>query len=220
VRSIALALSLAACGGDLQFSSTLPEGPPKPLDVAVLGIYHDGRMAADEWNELGRSLVGALGEPSCGIFYSSALPAAHPDIAAAIDKHARAVGVTDALFEALAPATGADAIVLVELSGHTPRVLRTETTPRLMNLTMAKPASSYQTHVVTDGSAIDVAVSAFSTREHKIVARLAMRYTGNDAKGALRAFGDRFAKEFPSWRCAAWRSELPIDAAAIEKIAD
>jgi len=99
-------------------------------------------------------------------------------------------------------------------------VLRTETTLRPPNLAMTKPASPYQTRVITDGSAFDVAVSAFSVREHKIIARLAMHYTGRDTMQALRDFAARFAKESASWRCTAWRPGPPLDAAAIDRVAD
>jgi hypothetical protein len=148
------------------------------------------------------------------VLYSSELVASQPAVASAIDAHARANGVTEALLGALAPAATSDAIVLVEVSGHPPKVLRTETVPRPMTLAMTKPASPYTTHTVTDGSAFDVSVSAYSVRERRIIAELGMRYTGKDTDQALHMFTDKLAATFPSWRCGGWRDE-PIDPATI-----
>ena len=221
MRVIVSVVALAACGAEsAQFHVTQPDDPTRARTISILGVYHDGRMAPDEWADLGAGLVGQLGETSCGVLFSPALPTEHPDLAAAIDKHARAAGVTDALLGALAPATGADAILLVEVSGHPPRVLRTETTLRPPRMGMTKPASPYQTRVITDGNALDIAVSAFSVAEHKIIARLAMHYTGRNAQQALHDFAARFAQESASWRCTAWRAGPPLDASAIEQVAD
>jgi hypothetical protein len=222
VKLLAITI-LAACGGGpaFEFHTTLPPAPARPMTVSLLGMFHDGRMAPDEWGDLGAPLVAGISGPSCGILFSPELVTSQAQLADAIDKHARASGVTDALFDALAPATASDAIVLVEISGHAPKVLRTEITPRYINPAQrTKPATLNQTRTITDGSAFDIAVSAYSLHDHKVVAAMSMHYTGKDTKGALRAFAEQLGKTFSTWQCASWKADAPLDPAAIDKVAD
>jgi hypothetical protein len=211
---LGLLVGVAACAGsDAEFHVSTPS-TARDLTVSVLGVFRDGKMMPEAW-DLGAALVAPIGGASCPILYSNDLVTAHPDLATAIDNHARANGVTEPLLASLAPATTSDAIVLIEISGHPPKVLRSETTLRPVTGQMTKPASPYQTHTVTDGSSFDVDVSAYSVREHKIIAELAMRYTGKDTDHALRLFTERLGTTFPGWKCAAWRPDAPIDPQTI-----
>jgi hypothetical protein len=211
-------ICLAACAGsEAEFHVSTPS-TARDLTVSVLGVFRDGKMMPEAW-DLGAALVAPIGGAGCAILYSNDLVTSHPELAAAIDNHARANGVTEPLLATLAPATASDAIVLIEISGHPPKVLRTETTLRPVTGQMTKPASPYQTHTVTDGSAFDVDVSAYSVREHRIIAELAMRYTGKDTDRALKLFTERLGTTFPGWKCAAWRPATAIDPQTITTLA-
>jgi hypothetical protein len=83
---------------------------------------------------------------------------------------------------------------------------------------MTKPASPYQTHVVTDGAAFDVDVSAYSVRDKKIIGELAMHYTGKNTEAALAQFAQRVATTFTGWTCAPWRGDVVLDPAAIAQL--
>jgi hypothetical protein len=217
---VGLALVASACGAGVvepEFHVNTPASA-HGLRVSVLGVYRDGKLTPEAW-DLGAALVQPIGGASCDLFYSSTLVAMHPDLAAAIDAYARANGVAEALLGALAPATASDAILLVEISGHPPKVLRTETRLRPVNPGQrTKPASPYETHTITDGASFDVDVSAYSVAEHKIIAELAMRYTGKDTDAAMQAFTTRLARTFPGWTCAGWKPDVTIEPAAITSL--
>ncbi len=217
--AVAAVAGLAACASsDAEFHVNTP-ATARDLTVSVLGVYRDGKMMPEAW-DLGAELISPIGGRACTILFSSELVATKPELAAAIDNHARANGVTEALFATLAPATTSDAILLVEISGHPPKVLRTETTLRSTPPgQMTKPASPYQTHTVTDGASFDVDVSAYSVRERRVIAELAMRYTGKDTDHALQEFTQRLGVTFPGWKCAPWRGDAEIDPKTITDIA-
>ena len=197
----------AACGSSgPQFHASRAPEYARGTTVSVFGVFKDGRMNPDLWNELGGTLL-PLG--ACPVGYSADLVSRNRDLASAIDDYVRANGVTDALLEQWGTLAKADAILLFTIAGHPPvqngpTVVTEKVRPPGM---MTKSASPYDVHRPTDGSVFQVTASVYSIRARRPIAQLDMTYSDRDVDGAVREFGRRMSTELAIAACAGWSAD-------------
>jgi hypothetical protein len=211
----AIALSAMGCGGGAPEVQSAHSATFTPTGtMSVLGIYKDGRMSPESWNDLGSALLPRDG---CAAEFDETFPKEHAPLAGAVDDYVRANGVTDALLAQLAPLAKGDTILVLVVAGHAPRRTGpTIVTPKVRPPGMrTMPASPYNYTRQTDGSRFDLSASLYSLREHKSIAQVSMSYGGQDVNAALKAFADRLGEELPM-TCAPWNEAT--DAVDPEKI--
>src|SRR5271170_8131476 len=113
--ALVVPLTVAACAvSDADFSVRYaPTFPRGGMTVSVLGVFREGRMSPETWDDIGPKISTAFGRGLCPTGYDTKLIADHSDLAAAIDDYTRANGVTDDLLDQLAPAASGDAVLVI-----------------------------------------------------------------------------------------------------------
>jgi hypothetical protein len=200
--------------------------------VAVFGVFRDGRMSPEAWDEFGPRLSAALHGNICDVAVGANLRARDPAVFAAVDDVARADGITDDLLDKFAPSAGGDAILVVTVAG---RVSKPKESPGSAGAPMPAlatggrggrgggrsggphPAGGGHNHRA-EVDVFEMTASVFSKREHKSVAMVSMAYTGPSESEAIAAFADKLGSALPGATCASWRTELRIDAATIQPV--
>jgi hypothetical protein len=198
--------------------------------VSVLGVFRDGRMSPEAWDELGPRVSRALRSQGCATAVSAGLRAERAAVFAAIDDAARAEGVTDELLDKLAPAAASDLVLVVTVAGHPPTVTggtshAAQSAPALTGTGRGgggrrRGSPSGGRHAEPDTDAFELSASVFSKREHASVARVSMVYTGPSESEAVGLFAERLAASLPGVTCAAWSPELGVDAASLSRPGD
>jgi len=223
LRRVAL-LSLvvaAACAEDeTQWSVRYaPEFPKTPVKVSILGVFRDGRMNAEAWDELGAKLSSSFGPGTCPIGYDKDLVSKNEDLANAVDDYARANGVTDGLLDKLAPAASGDEVLVFTVAGR-PHTGGADGGAAPQSAPMAPPPTGAHGRGRGNGvglapmrlperSAFEVSASLFSTRDHHSVALVAMDYSGASAADALNKFAEKMRVSLPGASCAGWHWDVP-----------
>jgi hypothetical protein len=231
LRGALLFALVAACGSsDVDFAAKYaPDLRREGTAVSVLGVYRDGRMDAESWNDLGPRFAPALGAASCSVAYDEALLTNDRALADAVNDHAMQDGPTDGLLDVFAPAAEGDAILLVTVAGHPPspapsaKSSQTSSSPpanigggrRGMGRAGYPPAHSAPR---PSKDAFEVSASLYSVREHKTVGLLAMTYTGTSTDAALGAFVERLRSELPHMQCRGWKHDVKIDAQRVRAL--
>ena len=122
--SVALAsigLGGVGCGDaafDVKYAS---DYAPGRATVSMFGIYRDGRLSPESWDQFGARLSASLHGDSCDIAYGENLRAQNPALFTSLDDYARANGVTDELFEQLASTAKGDLVMIVQMYGRPPK---------------------------------------------------------------------------------------------------
>src|ERR1700722_13130989 len=89
--------AVAGCSDAQITTRYAPTFTHAPHTVSLLGVYKDGRMNPDVWEQIGPALSTPLGG-KCGPGYDS-LVNGNPALSAAIDDYARANGIGDDLLD-------------------------------------------------------------------------------------------------------------------------
>ena len=111
----------AACTAcnDADTHFTVQHAPDlKQMTVSVLGVFKEGRMSPETWDEIGPKISAAFGKGLCPIAYDAKLVTDKPSLAEAVDDYARENGVTDDLLDQLAPAASGDAVLVITVAGR------------------------------------------------------------------------------------------------------
>lgn len=238
----ALVVLLSACTEDgarfaTQFASNT--APVRP-SVSVLGVYKDGRMSSEDWEEtLGPRLSPSLGLPSCEAAYGSALLAKNPSLGAAIDDYARADGPGDDLLGLLTPAAKGDFIVVIAVAGRVPPPSAKSTSDGPMS--GGTPAIGGRGRGGMGGaggmggggggmssprgreggrSTLELSASLYSVRERRSVGLIAMQYDGVSFDDAVAKFAQKLTTTLPATTCAGWNWEAAIDPEKIRAAKD
>ncbi|HEY2509571.1 MAG TPA: hypothetical protein VGI39_01825 [Polyangiaceae bacterium] len=229
---------LCACASDSQFSVQYAPGYPKAGEtVAVLGVFKDGRLSAEAWEEVSPKLSAALGSAACPVGYDEKMTTSDRLVAEAIDDYARANGITDALLEQLAPAAKGDLILVVTVAGRPPNVhgggvSDPTTAAQASNAGQMSPASSRrggmmpggmgrspQGHLnVVDRNAYELVASIYSVSDKKSVGLVHLGYIGGNANEALSQFSEKLKSAFPGARCGTWQWDGKVSEDKIRSI--
>ncbi len=237
LAALALPASLCGCSGDAQPSSRFASDVSRPSHtVAVFGVYKDGRMSSDAWEQIGPGLCQALGGATCDAAYGQ-LESKNQPLSAAIDDYARANGIGDELIEQLAPAAQGDLILVVIVAGRVGGQQRDlPDTTTLNSGTPAVGSSKYRTgsamgsgmpasrgsggmrRAIDNGSAFEMTASLYSVAAHKSVGAVDLQYDGKSVDDAIAQLAQRLAKELPGSRCGAWNWDAKIDDQRIREL--
>jgi hypothetical protein len=237
--SFALALLAVTAGscGDPRASFTTrvaSDFPPAGHTVSVFGLFKDGRMSADTWEELGGNLSAAFASSACEAEYRGELLAKNAPLSSAIDDYVRANGIGDELLDAVAPAATGDTIVVFTLSGKvTPNTIDggTSAMPPQTPNTMMRGTTGYRGgHGPMPGGrtrsfggsseALEVSASLYSVSQHRSVALVAMRYVGDSLPDALRQLTERLRATLPGSKCGAWDANVRVDDQKIRELVE
>lgn len=239
---LALILAVAGCGSDAKFATNYDPAFRRATNaVSVLGVYKDGRMSSEAWNDLGPRFASAFGGEACDVFYSDALLAKDPALAAAVDDEARANGVTDSLAGALAPASGAETIAFVTVLGHAGHEPKGD---KVMSESTAAPSPVGGGGGGRSGGGgrrggggapsggggpstgdaphdvLEVAMALYSVREHRTVGIVAMKYDGESNSEGYAAFVAKVRAELPGAKCVPWKCDVRIDPDSMKALSD
>jgi hypothetical protein len=214
----------AACTGeqthfDLKFA---PEFRAAGMTVSTFGVFKDGRMSPETWDDLGPRLSPALGAKVCEVAYGSALVRSKPTLAAAVDDYARANGVTDDLIEQFAPLANGDAILVITMAGETSRPSDAGTQPSSApgmprpggragrgRRSMSGPPPDRHRH--TEASTLEISATFFSVRLRRPVALISMTYSGTDLDAAIEGFRRKLETSMPGAVCTGWDRAIEVD---------
>jgi hypothetical protein len=217
---VALAISAATgCLADAAFQSkTAPDFPlGGAMTVAVFGVYKDGMMSADAWDTLGPKLSRPFHADACDVAYGPKHLTKDPAVLSAIEEYARDNGVSDELLAEATKAATSDLVVVFTVAGAPKKasILPRGPSPRAIQrgrMTPAPPRGSRAARIAA--AQYTVAASIYSTKEHRSVGYLAMRYAGSSEDEALASFNDKLAAMVPNAKCVPVE-DAPVD---VEKI--
>jgi hypothetical protein len=218
-------LSTADCAqSDAQFNVEYAPGFPRGgASVSIFGIFKDGRMSADSWEDLGRKLTAPLGNGTCEIAYSDELIKTNPGLSSAVDDYARADGLTDELLGTFAPVARGDLIMSITVAGQArqPTASASAETPKPTSSPPSRkgggsrgrrraqaPTEGPRT---TDRSALEVSATLFAVSLGHSVAVVSMTYSGSSGDEALRKFAEKLAVAIPGSVCAGWNWNIRVD---------
>lgn len=236
---LAPALLLCACSSDAQLSSRFASDFTRaPHSIAVLGVYKDGRMSSEAWEQVGPGLSRPFGA-TCDQGFAQ-LEGKNQSLSGAIDDYARANGIGDELLEQIAPAAQGDLILLVTVAGRVgskgPNLPDTNT---LATGTPGVGSSKYRTgsaigspvggpsrgsgamrRPLDTSSAFEMTASLYSVTEKKSVGLVTLEYDGKSVDDAIARLAERLGKELPGSRCGSWNWDTAkVDEQHIRELA-
>ncbi len=120
-----LSCAIAACATPGEGQPQIPIVPKpdatKPEALSVFGIFRNGRMSPEAWEDLGKVLSTPFSGGICKAAYDVVFTDANPELADAIDDYTKENGVSDELLEKLAPLAKGDTILVLAIDGQLPK---------------------------------------------------------------------------------------------------
>lgn len=232
--SVALSVAiLVSCGEDKSNFrvSYAPDYPHGGATLSFFGVFKDGRMNSDAWDQVGPKISSPFGEPKCEAVYGDQMSEALPELVTSVDDYARANGVTSDLLERFAPMAKGDTIVVIVVAGHPPQPIgegqpssgAVSSSPTMRGMGRggrgAIPPRSQSSYASGDRSVFQLAASFYSVKLRRSVAEIDMTYSGQSVDEALRLFVARLTQEMPQSKCAGWKWDAPIEPARVREIA-
>jgi hypothetical protein len=237
VLSPALLCALCACSGDAQLSSRFATGfTHAPHTVAVFGVYKDGRMSSEAWEQVGPGLSRPFGT-TCDTAFAQ-LEARNQPLSGVIDDYARANGIGDDLLEQLAPAAQGDLILVVTVAGRVGS--KGSNLPDTSTLATGTPgigSSKYRTgsaigspmgpstrgsgamrKPLDTSSAFEMSASLYSVADKKSVGVVTLEYDGKSVDDAVARLAARLGQELPGSRCGGWNWDVKVDDQRIREL--
>ena len=189
----------------------------QPVKVSVLGVYREGRLDVDGVRALGPELTqSAFHTDSCALAFDQEMRHAKPAIFSALDDATRTDGITEPLLAAIAPAAEGDAIFFITMAGEVRSVPDgggDHTLPSAANTGMGRrpnrggPGRGPMYHEVRDTNALDLTATLYSVKEKRVVAQVAMTYTGTNEVEAQTQFRNKIAQTFTGASCVGWTGD-------------
>jgi hypothetical protein len=220
---LALGLAAGACAEeDLSFAVKYAPGYSNvATSVSVFGIFKDGRMSPEAWDELGPRFSRALRATSCDAAISSELRRSGAALYGAVDDASREEGITEPMLDRFAPAAIGNSILVITISGHAPKAkdARHAATRSQMGRgggrgRRSAPRNPGGRGPASSNDVFEVSASLYSGPQHQSVALVAMSYTGASEEEALAKFIAKLGATFPGATCAGWKAEaLPTEDA-------
>jgi hypothetical protein len=218
-----------ACGDtDAQYAVRYaPDYHRGASTVSVFGVFKDGRVNPDSWQDLGPVLSSPFGG-SCPVGDGPELATRDLALSQAIDDYAREDGVTDTLLEQLAPAAQGEMILVFTVSGQPPKrqAVATESGPSAAPVTqsnamggrrgpgMGRPTRSGLLFTPHQQLAFELSASLFSVQAHHSVAQVTLQYSGDSAEDALNKFAAKLREALPGASCRGW-NDVHLDGEKI-----
>jgi hypothetical protein len=128
------ALTACATTDETQPQVVMAAAAAKPESVSVFGIFRNGRISPEAWEDFGKALSTPFSEGLCEAAYDVVFADAYPELATVIDDYAKENGVSDELLEKFAP--------LAAVNGNTKSTHAEETFWPVAGATMRLGSSS------------------------------------------------------------------------------
>jgi hypothetical protein len=219
-------LAVGSCADpNAQFSTRVAaDFAPGKHVVSVFGVFKDGRMSPDTWDDVGRGLSTAFSSDSCPTEYRDELLATNASLSSAIDDYVRANGIGDELLDAIAPAATGDVVVVFSIAGSVsnaqsqidPDALHVAGPSTMMGGGRARSGGrasmnpTARRSLSDDATGLDLSASVFSVPLHRSVAMVQMRYFGKSMGEATRQFAAKLGSTLPGARCGAWDQAIRV----------
>jgi cytochrome c551/c552 len=114
--------AVAACAtsgdGQAQFTVARATDGAKVETVSVFGIFRNGRLSPEAWDDFGAGLSAPFGQKACDSAYTRDLANANPELTSVVDDYAKENGVSDELLDRFAPLAKGDTIMVVAMTGQ------------------------------------------------------------------------------------------------------
>lgn len=225
---LAASLGLLACSCgetgvyyDVKFAPGFSEGP---TTVSVIGVFQEGRMSSEMWNEVDAKLAPVLGQKSCPVIWGDDLRRSNPDIFEQIDRATQSEGITEDMLDRFSDASEGDAVMVVSLHVRTtPVVAPTNqgslgpTNPYGGSATGPMPGSQGRrtppprpTSIRPDrwqGQEIRLAATLFSAKRHAAMGRVVLTYLGTNLDDAMKRFVAKVGETLPGSVCKGWNAD-------------
>lgn len=228
---LALGAVVTACGAgdDYNFNvNTAANFKTTGATMSVFGVFRDGRMNPETWDELAPKLANVLHNPSCASAISTSLRATSSPIFSAVDDVARSDGITDLMLQKFEPAAQGDNILVLIVDGRTAKpkedpVGTTQTTQMGMGgggmggggMGRGRGMPRQQSRKEAEKSIFEMTATLYSKAQHQSVALVSMAYSGQSEDEAVQKFIAKLGATFPSATCAGWNADLAVDPDAI-----
>lgn len=229
--ALSVVVTIGACAdADAQFNVKYAPTFQRGGSVSVLGVFREGRMSPETWDDIGPRISTALGKGLCPTAYDAKLVSDKPDLAEAIDEYARENGVTDDLLDQIAPAATGDDVLVIAVAGRPLSPghgdagspggpMSAPTTPaRGMGRRGSTMGPRPMGRLAIDRNAFEMSATLFSVREHRSVALVSMGYSGQSGAEALQKFIAKLRESFPGLGCVGWNLDTKIDDKKIREI--
>ena len=221
-------LAVGSCADpNAQFATRVAaDFAPAKHVVSVFGVFKDGRMSPDTWDEVGHSLSTAFSSDSCPTEYGDELLTTNASLSSAIDDYVRANGIGDELLDAIAPAATGDVVVVFSIAGSVsnahaqsqidPDALRPTGPSTMLGGSRARSGAAASMNPTArrssgdEATGLDLSASVFSVPLHRSVAMLQMRYFGKSMGEATRQFAAKLGSTLPGARCGAWDQAIRV----------
>lgn len=225
---LAFGLASTACGEeDVNFAVKYAPGYSNNGNtISIFGIFRDGRMSPEAWDDLGPRFSAAFHDNSCGVAISSELRRSNLALFTAVDDAGREEGVTDVLLDRFAPAAIGNSILVITIAGHAPKAkdpAHAATRSQMGGMGRgggvgrrpnAAPREPDRRKGGRPGDVFEISASLFSNPQHQSVAQVAMAYKGASEEEALAKFVAKLGEAFPGAVCRGWKPDaLPTDDA-------
>jgi hypothetical protein len=223
-------LAAASCSGEAEFTTRYASdfAAAQRRTVSVFGVFRDGRMSGESWEQFGTKISQPFGGAACAAEYGVGFEAANPDLAAAVDDYTRDNGPSDDLLAEFAPMAQGDLILLYTVSGHPPRPdspaaggAASPSGPSPTSMTrggMQSGRMGATRRGPTDTSVFELSATLYSVSQRRSVGLIALRYSGQNTDDAVAKFTAKLAAEVPATTCVGWKSDAHVDPAAIRKL--
>ena len=221
---LAFGLASSACGEEeMNFAVKYAPGYSNTANtISVFGIFKDGRMSPEAWEELGPRFSTAFHDTSCEAVISSELRRSSVALYGAVDDAGREEGITDPLLDRFAPAAIGNSILVITISGHAPKAKDARHAATRSQIGRGggrgrrgpAPRNPGGRSRAASNDVFEISASLFSSPQHQSVALVSMSYTGASEEEALAKFIAKLGAAFPGAACRGWRSEaLPNEDA-------
>jgi hypothetical protein len=219
-------LAVGSCADpNAQFATRIAaDFAPAKHVVSVFGVFKDGRMSPDSWDDVGHSLSTAFSSDSCSTECRDELLTTNASLSSAIDDYVRANGIGDELLDAIAPAATGDVVVVFSIAGSVsnaqsqidPDALHVGGPSTMMGGSRTRSGAAASMSPIArrssgdEATGLDLSASVFSVPLHRSVAMLQMRYFGNSMGEATQQFAAKLRDALPGARCGAWDQTVRV----------
>lgn len=165
-------------------------------------------MSDQAWTSLLPKISSALGRAECELGYGNRLRAADSELASSIDRSVRENGIDDSVLDKVAPSAAGELVMVLMVYRKIPRARDAGAVRAAPPRRMGRPGVRYVERP-EDDHVFELSGSFFSPKEHKLVAQIDLRYTGDDLDEAMDEFTKKLKTLVPGATCVGWNWPSP-----------
>ena len=237
--SLALAAAVLVCASSCsdekaRFAvSYAPNFQNNAAKISVFGVFRDGRMNPEAWEDLSPRFRTVLHAEACDAAVGNSLRVLNPPLFSATDSVARRAGISDELLEKFAPAAEGDQLLVIMISGKPPENRDGGPTamsdPNASGSGMAsgrggagRRGGGGQGVPRTmragnhDAGRFEINAWLYSKGDKKSVFQESLVYTGATEEDAVTRFVAKLGESLPGATCAPWKADLGVDPHVLE----